>query len=231
MFANNDLYALLSLPRPPGSPLCSSPAPDAGSRARAAEPGSAGLGSAPQPSRAGLCCQQRSPRALPLSPGSVTIYSAPDERGDRSIFSSVQKVPIYLGAPVLSRLPVRAGSECHRAVPREGGTKTPQGRGDTQRQGPRKSQTLKEKSFLKSKNSKSGGRGCSQSHGTRHRNRDALGLRVRDGSAGRGRLLLLQEEAAVRRDREGSASFHVLISLVGLHRGGAFGNSAGRACC
>lgn len=147
MFANNDLYALLSLPRPPGSPLCSSPAPDAGSRARAAEPGSAGLGSAPQPSRAGLCCQQRSPRALPLSPGSVTIYSAPDERGDRSIFSSVQKVPIYLGAPVLSRLPVRAGSECHRAVPREGGTKTPQGRGDTQRQGPRKSQTLKEKSF------------------------------------------------------------------------------------
>lgn len=42
------------------------------------------------------------PRALPLSPGSVTIYSAPDERGQRSIFSSAQKVPIYLGAPALT---------------------------------------------------------------------------------------------------------------------------------
>lgn len=37
----------------------------------------------------------------------VTIYSAPapDEHGDGSIFSDVQKVPIYLGAPILSSPP------------------------------------------------------------------------------------------------------------------------------
>lgn len=104
---------------------------------------------APQPSSP----QQRCPHAgtepgaapvppapLPLSPGSVTIYSAPDEHGDRSIFSSVQKVPIYLGAPILSRLPGvgRVGCEwlcvslsASRVVPGERETKTVWGDKDT----------------------------------------------------------------------------------------------------
>lgn len=106
------------------------------------------------------------PAPLPLSPGSVTIYSAPDEHGERSIFSSVQKVPIYLGAPILSRLPGvgRVGCErlcvslsARRAVPREGGTKTVQGDKDTQREGLGKLKTFKEKSFsgrLRSQNLK-----------------------------------------------------------------------------
>lgn len=137
-----------------------------------------------QPSSAGPAQGQSAgpcpvpPAPLPLSPGSVTIYSAPDEHGERSIFSSVQKVPIYLGAPILSRLPGvgRVGCErlcvslsARRAVPREGGTKTVRGDKDTQREGLGKLKTFKEKIlFWKTKKPKSEGCGCSLSHGTTH---------------------------------------------------------------
>lgn len=58
-----------------------------------------------------LCRRTERPSTAPATPpGSpcpralVTIYSAPDEHGDSSIFSDVQKVTIYLGAPILSNL-------------------------------------------------------------------------------------------------------------------------------
>lgn len=71
----------------------------------------------------------------------MTIYSAPapDEHGDGSIFSSVQKVPIYLGAPILSSPPGLGRVLCEwlqeracaslsicRLVPEEAKTKTVQ---------------------------------------------------------------------------------------------------------
>lgn len=99
-------------PCAPALPQCCQQSPACVCRPK---PGSAKPSPA-KPSRALLAGSHRdtgAPPGLPLSPGSVTIHWAPDERGHRSIFSSVQKGPIYLGAPVLSRLGGRVGSVCH----------------------------------------------------------------------------------------------------------------------
>lgn len=162
-------------PSPRGPPCAPARPRMPGAQPGLCKPGSAGCRAQPsraQPSSAGPAQGESAgpcpvpPAPLPLSPGSVTIYSAPDEHGERSIFSSVQKVPIYLGAPILSRLPGvgRVGCErlcvslsARRAVPREGGTKTVRGDKDTQREGLGKLKTFKEKSFsgrLRSQNLK-----------------------------------------------------------------------------